>query len=140
MFREVFKRKMSGRECVCSKKCPIGEVYGRRSVQLMEYPVGEMSDQGSVQLREMFGPGSADPGISKEIRTCPGKIGAIHICLPSCVSLIPSTSLSGVRTSSSTLSKIFTLCGNAVMSTCHRLRLKYFKLTDFYKTLAVSLP
>ncbi|KAG7492119.1 hypothetical protein MATL_G00010730 [Megalops atlanticus] len=56
--------------------------------------------------------------------TTPGSTGASHMCLPSWVLFTPSTSLSGVRTSPFTLSRTFTLSGNAAMSE-HKLR-KHF--------------
>ena len=48
--------------------------------------------------------------------TWPGRIGASHMWWPSLVSLTPSTSLSGVRTSSLVLSKTLTLDGKAAIS------------------------
>ena len=48
--------------------------------------------------------------------TIEGSIGASHICPPSVVSLIPSISLSGVRTSLVIFSNTFTLSGYAEIS------------------------
>lgn len=48
--------------------------------------------------------------------TCDGIIGASHILYPSVVSFIPFTNLSGVLTSFSMPSRIFTCGGYALMS------------------------